>query len=148
MENYKELPNRFGDTCFGCGSKNAAGLRMRFNVVASEVVSELILPERFSGWKNIAHGGVLTTILDEIMSWTAIYLLDRSVVTKNINVDFIKPVFVKEKLRAVGRMVERKKRHSATLEGEIYNESRQLCAKSIAVFAVLPPKVAERMGVR
>ena len=58
--------------CVGCGPLSEIGLRMTCaRVGADEVVSELAVPERFAGWRGVAHGGVVALILDEAMAYAA-----------------------------------------------------------------------------
>jgi acyl-coenzyme A thioesterase PaaI-like protein len=50
----------------------------------------LTVPEHLCGWSKMVHGGVVTTILDEIMSWSALYLLKKVIVTRTMTIEFIK----------------------------------------------------------
>ncbi len=34
--------------------------------------TELTSTDRFQGWDGIAHGGILCTILDEVMAWALV----------------------------------------------------------------------------
>ena len=77
---------------------------MRFFTDGRAVYSRLQVPGHLCGWSNIVHGGVVTTILDEIMSWAAICLLQRIAVTQRIEVEFLKPVQVGMELQAEGRV--------------------------------------------
>jgi len=104
-KDYVPLPVQDDHRCFACGPANAAGLHMRFLAGEDRVVSRLTIPEHLRGWSNLAHGGVLSTILDEIMSWTAIHLLRRVILTKSMTVNFKKPVYVEKPVEAVGRIV-------------------------------------------
>ena len=53
--------------------------------------SELALDRRFEGWDGVIHGGILCTILDEVMAW-ALVGEDNWGVTARMAVDFRKPV--------------------------------------------------------
>ena len=53
--------------------------------------TELTLDRRFEGWEGMAHGGILCTILDEVMAW-ALVGADNWGVTARMSVDFRKPV--------------------------------------------------------
>jgi len=75
--------------------------------------TELVIPDRFQGWEGVVHGGVLSTILDEVMSWSLIER-DSWGVTARLSVDFKQPVFVGRRVRAVGRVVEDRRRIVAT----------------------------------
>ncbi len=88
----RELPNSRNHNCFGCSPANPSGLQMKFLTDGEAVYSQLEVPEHLCGWSNIVHGGVLTTILDEIMSWSAIHLLKRIALTRTLTVEFLKPV--------------------------------------------------------
>ena len=64
-KDLKRLPNSGNHNCFGCSPVNPSGLQMKFYANEDKVFSEVTIPDHLCGWSNIAHGGVLTTILDE-----------------------------------------------------------------------------------
>jgi hypothetical protein len=74
-----------------------------------------------------------STILDEIMSWAALYLLRRIILTESMTVEFIKPVIIGETMEAGGGVLELKGRRDAIIEGVITNSAEldggQLAAK-------------------
>lgn len=146
-EDYIQLPNRSDHNCFGCSPANTSGLRMTFYTDEAAVYSKITVPDHLCGWNNLVHGGVLTTIMDEIMSWAAIYLLKRVTMTKSISVDFLKPVYVGNPLKAEGTVVDNKGRHEALMQGRIYNKDEVCCAKATGTFAVFSPAVAKRMSI-
>ena len=144
---YVQLPNPGDHNCFGCSPRNTSGLRMRFYTNETAVYSKVTVPEHLCGWNNLVHGGVLTTILDEIMSWSAIYLLKRVPMTKSMTVDFLKPIYVGDQLRVEGTVSEKKGKHEALMEGRIYNKDDVCCASASATFAVFSPAVAKRLNI-
>jgi uncharacterized protein (TIGR00369 family) len=146
-EKYIRLPNRGDHNCFGCSPVNTSGLQMTFYTNEAAVYSKVTVPEHLCGWNNLVHGGVLTTIMDEIMSWAAIYLLKRVTMTKSIRVDFLKPVYVGNPLKAEGTVLDNKGKHEALMEGRIYNTDAVCCAKATGTFAVFSPAVAQRLSI-
>lgn len=120
---------------------------MKFYTHEAAVYSKLIVPDHLCGWNNLVHGGVLTTIMDEIMSWATIHLLKRVPMTKSISVDFLKPVYVGNPLKAQGTVLERKGKHEALMEGRIYNKDEVCCARATGTFAVFSPSVAKRLSI-
>ena len=146
-KNHKLLPNSNNHNCFGCSPVNPSGLQMKFYTDDSRVFSRLTVPQHLCGWNQLVHGGVLSTILDEIMSWAAIYLLKRITMTRSMTVDFIKPAYINNQLKAEGRVLEIKGRHEAIMEGILTNEKGTVCARSIGNFAVFSPAVAKRLGI-
>ncbi len=63
------LPHSAG--CFLCGDENTCGARTRFFVQDDTVRTRLVLPRHLNGYRDIAHGGVLSGLLDETMGWAA-----------------------------------------------------------------------------
>ena len=146
-EGYIQLPNRGDHNCFGCSPVNASGLQMTFYTNEKVVRSKVTVPEHLCGWNNLIHGGVLSTILDEIMSWAAIYLLKRVVMTKSMTVDFHKPVYVGDSLSVEGTVSDKTGKHEASMEGRIYNDDNVCCASATGTFAVFSPAVARRLSI-
>ena len=146
-QNLRELPNNRNHNCFGCSPVNPSGLQMRFFTDGSAVYSRVKVPEHLCGWSNIVHGGVLTTILDEVMSWSAITLLKRIALTQGIAVEFIKPVQVGGELKAEGRVRETGGKNDAVTEGVLYDASGEPCARASATFKVFSPAVARRLAI-
>jgi len=143
----KHLPNRETHYCFGCSPANPSGLQMKFYTRDSMVFSRLTVPEHLCGWDRLVHGGVISTILDEIMSWTGIYMLKQITMTKSMTVDFIKPVYINNELKAEGKVLEKIGKHEALLEGSLYNDAGTLCARSKGNFVIFSPAVAKRLGI-
>jgi len=95
----------------------------------------------------VVHGGIMATILDEIMGWSGIYLLKHFTLTKNMNIEFIKAAIVGDTLEAIGRIISREGKRHAEIEGVITNGAGEICAKSKADFTMLSPKLAIRLGL-
>ena len=146
-EEYIQLPNRGDHNCFGCSPVNTSGLQMRFYTNETAVYSNVTVPDHLCGWNNLVHGGVLSTILDEIMSWSALYLLKRVPMTKSMTVDFIKPVYIGRDLSVHGTVLEKTNEREALIEGRIMNEKEVCCARATGIFAVFSPAVAKRLRI-
>jgi len=144
---YRPVPNRDDHHCFACGPRNPVGLGMKFYSDGTSVVSWVRVSAHLCGWDNLVHGGVVSTMLDEIMSWTLIHLLGKYILTKRIAVDFLKPLYVDTPLRAEGRIKETHGGREALVEGFITDEKRGLCARSTGTFALLKPEIARRLKI-
>ncbi len=122
------------DNCFACGSKNPIGLKLKFKLdpETGTAVSETVIAENFNGWKGAVHGGIITTLLDEIM----VYACTSSgwfTVTGSIEVRFHKPVPTGERLIITGKIVENRGRSILT-KGSIEFENRVLAsAKAVLI---------------
>ena len=118
--------------CFVCGDKNPIGLNVPFYVKEDEVVAEYTAERQFEGYKDILHGGILSSLLDEVMI-RAVLALDIYCVTSEIKVKFRKMVKTGDKLSLKGRLVEDKGR-ILTAEGKITNQRNQVVAEGEATF--------------
>jgi uncharacterized protein (TIGR00369 family) len=143
----KTITNLEGQTCFGCGADNPLGLHMEFLTDGQRIYSFVTVPSAMAGWDQTVHGGIITTMLDEIMGWSVIYLLKKIGVTKSITVDFKKPIHVGHQLTVVGFIQEMLSERQVVVTGEIYSGNETLCAKSQGTFAAIPPQTAVRLGV-
>ncbi len=95
--------------CFACGTLNTSGMGLVLHVEPGRSWVELTLEPRFQGWDGIAHGGIVTTILDEVMAW-ALVGEDNWGLTARIAVDFKRPVQVGQALRAEGWITRSRRR--------------------------------------
>jgi acyl-coenzyme A thioesterase PaaI-like protein len=123
------LPHSAG--CFLCGDENTCGARTRFFVQGDTVRTRLILPRHLNGYRDIAHGGVLSGLLDETMGWAATVFSQKHpfYVTAELTIKFLLPVPVKEEIEIIGRLVKDGGR-IAYCQGELlYNGTECLRAK-------------------
>lgn len=69
--------------CFACGRNNPHGLGMKVSLEARDLSAtcRIELDRRFQGWAGIAHGGVVSTLLDEIMAHAVVKHLGQAVTT-------------------------------------------------------------------
>ena len=123
--------------CFACGEINVSGLRLQLHADAGVCWAEPTLDERFMGWEGIAHGGIVCAILDEVMAW-ALVDEDSWGLTARMSVDFRRPVPIGRRLRAEGRVVERRQRLIRT-EGRLLDaDTGALYATAEAVYMDAP----------
>jgi uncharacterized protein (TIGR00369 family) len=95
--------------CFACGSLNEHGIHLDLHVDGDRCWTELSLPDRFQGWDGIAHGGIVCTILDEVMAWS-LAATDNWGLTARMSVDFKRPVALGVPIRAEGWVTRLRRR--------------------------------------
>jgi acyl-coenzyme A thioesterase PaaI-like protein len=145
-DKFKPLPGCTEGFCFGCGPDNKAGLGMQFFSDGDSVVSRVAVPDHLCGWGRVVHGGIISTMLDEVMGWTAIYLLKRLVLTKSLQVQFEKPIFAGQMLWLAGRVQEKTSEREALLTAELFNPSGERCATSRGFFVLFTSDGAKKLG--
>ena len=131
------LPKPQGHYCFACGTANPIGLRLEFYRVDNTVCSDIVLGRQYEGWENMAHGGIVSTLLDEVMSWTLIYFKRAFFVTRKMQIKYVKPVLIGESLTVKGRILREDSR-LVEVKGEILDSEGRLLARSGAEFVMVP----------
>lgn len=133
--------------CFACGELNVHGLQLRLHADAGVCWAEPTLDQRFMGWEGIAHGGIVCAILDEVMAWA---LVDEDCwgLTARMAVDFRRPVPIGRRLRAEGRVVERRRRVIRTSGTLLDPASGEVFATSEATYVDAPPERKDELKRR
>jgi len=144
-ETLIELPNTDAHNCFACSPVNDSGLQMKFFTDNERIHARVVVPGHMGGWNRIAHGGILSTILDETMGWAGIYLLEQLTLTKTMTIDFVKAVMVGEELRCQAWVQERTGKREAIIKAALYNADDEVCAESNGIFTMLSLALARRM---
>ena len=105
------------DNCFVCGLKNPFGFQVKPEVKdgGASVHIECTPAEHLQGWANILHGGILSTLLDEVITHVGISTFNQHAVTAQLEVRFRNPaptgvkLFVcAERIKVSKRLVEAK----------------------------------------
>lgn len=126
--------------CFACGRKNALGLKMRFAAEGRGVAAEVALPAWLQGWRGVAHGGIVSLLLDEAMAH-AIGHTGALGVTASMSLRFRKPIPLGEPLTVQAWIIEQRLRAAST-EARILDAAAGTLAEASAKFIIvgrLPP---------
>ncbi len=132
--------------CFVCGRENPIGLRMRFYADGEGCVHADYVPrEEHQGFPGVMHGGLVTTMLDEIIGRTAI-ASDMWCMTAKLEIRFKKPVPIGAPLKLKGEIVKKSNR---MLEGrgEIRLEDGTLAVEAIGTYLRIPDAQMEEYKI-
>lgn len=116
--------------CFGCGSKNEHGLRIKsyWDADGIHIVATHTPDARYVGWPTLVYGGLIGCLVDCHSNWTAMAYHYRAegreagtlprvdCVTGSLGVKYIKPTPMGVPLRLKARV-----------EGEVARKTRVLC---------------------
>jgi acyl-coenzyme A thioesterase PaaI-like protein len=147
MTSKHKLPN--SRHCFACGLENPIGLKLEF--YADEeggVVGEYSIPRQFEGYPGIAHGGIVTTILDEVL--TRVFLVEdhnRLMYTGKITTRLRQHVPVEEPLRLSGHAVRDRGRTGEAV-AQIRNAAGETLAEAEALMVALKPGELDQHDLR
>jgi uncharacterized protein (TIGR00369 family) len=137
--------------CFGCGTLNANGLQVVHHIEVGRSWTELMLDRRFEGWQGVIHGGILCTILDEVMAW-ALVGQDMWGLTARMSVEFKRPVEVGRRIRAIGEVFRARRRVIETTGQIVDLDSGAILATATGVYVAADDtrrdKLREQYGFR
>ena len=89
--------------CFACGERNPIGLKLQFRFEGDDYVTAFEVRPEYQGWAGIAHGGLLATVLDEVMA-RLLWEKGINAITGRLEVRYHQPVRIGDKLEIRGRV--------------------------------------------
>jgi uncharacterized protein (TIGR00369 family) len=126
--------------CFVCGQNNPDGMKLKFilDEERQTFVCRFRLGKRYTGPPGHCHGGIIASILDDAMG--KVNKLHQVVaLTREMTVEYLKPVPLHKPLRVEGREVSVDGRHHVNA-AEILNEKGEVLARSRGIFIAIDPE--------
>jgi uncharacterized protein (TIGR00369 family) len=125
-----------GNRCFVCGPDNPTGLQVEFRMDNDLCKAEFTPPESYCGYDGVTHGGIVFSLLDDVMAnW--LYLQGERALTARCELRFRAPAPTGEKLLLEGELIKRKGRHASLAGRAFLADSGKLVAEATATFMVL-----------
>lgn len=121
--------------CFCCGQSNPIGLKLKPVKDGKMVYAEFIPTNDHQGWPGIVHGGILCTLLDEVMAYT-LYFEKINCITAKYEVRFRCLAKINEKITASAEVIEITKKLART-RGKLCTDSGKIIAEAIATMWLL-----------
>ena len=125
--------------CFVCGPSNPIGLGVRFRLVEDLCLGEFTPDERHSGYRDVTHGGIVFSLLDDVMAnW--LWLQGLAAFTAKADVRYRAELPVGAAVRLEGRCLARKGR-LAQMQGRVIRQDNgELVAEAMASFMLSATK--------
>lgn len=92
-----------GLRCFVCGPDNPRGLRLRFRWLPDRVEAAWTVDATLEGWPRLLHGAGFAALHDEAAAWAMVVLTGRVGLTTHMEVRFLKPIRLADRVTVVGR---------------------------------------------
>lgn len=119
--------------CFACGPENPIGLKLKFRFETApdgseEYVTEFTPHPNHQGYVGITHGGILSTVLDEVMA-RMVWEKKLYAITAKMEIRLRKPVLVGQTVMARARIVRSREKsihmeaRLSFLDGEVAAEA-------------------------
>lgn len=135
----------FGESqkCFGCGPNHPHGFHLSFTRTAEGVQTEFIPDTWYQGAPGMMHGGLVTTIADEVAAWAIVAGVGKFGFTTSLTAKFKRPVRVGVPTVARG-VVTRALSRMAYTRVEILQQGEE-CFSAELSFILMNVKQAETM---
>ena len=104
-----EERNAQNEWCFACGSLNPCGLKLQFEEQDDTYITHFTGEATHQGYDGIMHGGIVSTLLDEIMA-RYIYAKGVTAVTARLEIKYLKPTPIGVPLLVKGRIIKNRGR--------------------------------------
>lgn len=96
--------------CFVCGEENPRGFQLKMRMERGRVVADYVTRDSDRGYSGIVHGGLMMTLLDEVMAWAAIVHAGRICVAAEVTARLRHPIGVGQTLRIEGEITSARSR--------------------------------------
>jgi uncharacterized protein (TIGR00369 family) len=132
-----------GQPCFGCAPDHPIGFHLKFTREGDEVVTRMTPGDGYQGPPGIMHGGLVSTLADEVGAWACIAMAGKFGFTVSFSARFLRGVRIGKELQARGRIV---KLGSRFIDVEVkVTQEAQPCFSGEFRFLVLNKAGAEKM---
>lgn len=131
--------------CFACGPGNPIGLQLEFETEPEGISRTVWTPKtEHQGYRNITHGGLVATVLDECMI-RMLWHLGVPAVTAHLEVDLKLPAMTGEPLYCEGRVL-RDRGRVLEVEADARNEAGDVVARATSKAVVRGERIEWRLG--
>jgi len=139
----KQLPHTH--SCFVCGDANPKGFKLRSKTDGRIVQAEFAFDPAHVGFKNVVHGGLTATLLDEIMTWACAVATKRFGYCAELNVRYVQAVRPGQHLVATAELVANHRGRVFEAKAELHDDAGKILATATGKY--LPLKDAETAGM-
>ena len=138
--------NKEGYHCFGCCPDNPIGIHMEFYEDGDDILSFWNPQQHYQGWIDTMHGGILSTIIDEIAGWVVLRKLQTCGVTSRLEVSYRKPIMTTEPQRTVRAHITKQVRNIVIIDVVIENSQGEICTSGTATYFTFDKERSKSMG--
>ena len=124
------------DYCFACGEKNPIGLRLKFTFDGDRITTKKILPREFEGYAGAAHGGIVSTLLDETMCKFISEKFHQRAMTGRLEIRYKFPTPTQQEVK-ISAWQEKQKRNVITMRSTVETSDGTITAEATAHFAIV-----------
>jgi len=105
-------------------------LRLRFETDGRIVQTRFVPRVDYVGFRQVVHGGIIATLLDEVMVWACAVRTTRFAFCAELNVRFAHPARPEEELLASGELVSNRRDKLFEAKAELCNQAGMVLASA------------------
>jgi uncharacterized protein (TIGR00369 family) len=124
----KVLPHTH--SCFVCGESNPIGFNLRFETDGKIITARFVARREHAGFQEVVHGGLIATLLDEVMVWACAVSTRRFAYCAELKVRFLQPLRPGEPAIVSAQLAANRKNRIFEAEGSLKNEKGVTLATS------------------
>lgn len=109
------------------------------------VRAELQFRAEHTGLAGTVHGGLVSTVLDELMAWACGVATRRLAYCAELNVRFLRPVTPGTRLTGSGRLVENRRGRLFLVEAALSDPHGKVLAEAQGKFIPVPGELQDRV---
>jgi len=132
--------------CFACGDRNPIGMKLHIELGEGTASTSWVPGHDYVGWEDKVHGGLLATLLDEVMAW-APSSYDSWAVTAEMSIRYRSPANPGEEL-AAHAWVDQRRRRIYHVRGEVHGADGRLIAEAEGRFLGASPSAKANLKAR
>ena len=140
----KELPHT--KSCFVCGESNPNGLNQRFETDGEKVWTRFRSRPEHIGFRETVHGGIIATLLDEMMVWVCAVRTKRFAFCAELNVRFTQSLRPNQTAIASAELVTNRKNRLFEAKAELRNEAGDVLATATGKYLPIKTEDATEMA--
>ena len=132
--------------CFGCGESNPIGLRLKYRREGDRLRTEFMHGDDHQGWPGIVHGGIIASLLYEVMENFPYYQGIKAMM-RGMETRFRRPANTGEIIVATSWLSETEGREISVL-GALNGQDGRVIAEGKAGLMALREDQIERLGIQ
>ena len=137
------LPRTHG--CFVCGVSNPLGLGLSLHTDLKQVQARWRFRREHAGFLDTVHGGLLSTVLDELMVWGCGQETRQLSYCAEMTVRFLRPVAPETEVVGTGWMTENRRGRILLAAAEIRDAAGELVGAATGKYMPMKGELPEQM---
>src|SRR5436190_9152499 len=133
-------------SCFVCGESNPIGFKLRFETDGTLVTARFAPRPEHAGFREVVHGGLIATLLDEVMVWACAVQTRRFAYCAELNVRFLQPLKPGDPAFLSAQLVTNRKNRIFDAEGSLKTEAGVMLATSTGKYLPIGEAAAAKLA--